>query len=117
LRKVKRGQGLEKNNTIKMDLKTKYWKIECTRHLSTIYQTKINTKHLSEKKLIDFIRLLMSKYALSDDEILEHYIQLPFKTSKNYINITRTSSKLNEPLNINYMAQVGDISISAWLSD
>jgi len=100
-----------------MNSKTKYWKIECTRHLSTIYQTKVSSKHLSEKKLIEFIRVLMSKYALSNDEILEQHIRLPFKISKDYINVARTNSVLNEPLGINFMTQVADISISAWLTD
>ena len=99
-----------------MTSKTKYWKIECTKHLSTLYQTEISTKHISEKKLAEFIKVLISKYALSDEEILQHYIQVPFKTKRDYINITRTNSKLNEPLRINFSATVADISVCAWLT-
>jgi len=100
-----------------MNSTTKYWKIECAKHLSILFQTKVNAEHLPEKNLIEFIRTLMSKYALSDNEILEQCIRQPFKTSKDYIIITRSNSKLNEDLSISFMSQIADISISAWLSD
>ena len=100
-----------------MKSKQKYWKIECTRHLSTIYETKVNTKHLSESKLKEFIRVLISKYALSDDEILEHYLRIPFQSKNDYINIVRTQSKLGEPLTIEFKTQSADICVYAALSD
>src|SRR5688572_17851352 len=100
-----------------MNSQTKYWEIRCTKHLLTIYQTKVSIKHLTEKKLIEFMKVLMSKYVLSDDEILEQYKRIPFKTTKDLIGIIRTNSKLNEPLSISFSAQLADISISAWLTD
>jgi hypothetical protein len=98
-----------------MNPENKYWKIECSRHLAIIFQTRVNTKHLSEKKLIEFIRILMSKYALSDDEILEQQLRIPFKKPKNYINIKRTNNKLGEPLNIDFSTQIADIYVSVSL--
>lgn len=100
-----------------MNLKNKYWKIECTKHLSTIYEAKVSTKNLSEEKLKNFIITLMSKYALSDNEILEQHLRVPFKKTKCYINILRTNSGLGEPLMISFMTQVADISICATLTD
>ena len=100
-----------------MESKIKYWDILCEKHMETLYQTKINARHISEKNLIEFIRTLISKYALSDVEILEQYLTIPFKKKKNYINILRTNSHLNEPLSINFIAQVADISVTAQLID
>lgn len=100
-----------------MASKIKYWEIECTRHLSTLYKTRIDTRHISEKKLIEFIRVLMSKYALTDDEIMEQFKRVPFKSKKEYINITRTNTDLNEKLNICFTAQVADTCVDIWLTD
>jgi hypothetical protein len=93
----------------------KYWKIECYKHMSVLYQSKVNVNHITEKKLIEFIKILISKYALSDDEVLETYMHVPFKPNVNYIKITRTNSGLNEPLRIMIAAQSADISVNAWL--
>ena len=100
-----------------MESKIKYWDILCEKHMEILYQTKINTRHISEKNLIEFIRTLISKYALSDGEILEQYLTIPFKKKKNYINIQRTNSHLNEPLSINFFGQAADISVTAQLID
>ena len=100
-----------------MKSKIKYWEVLCEKHMQTIYKTKINTKHISEKNLIEFIRTLISKYALTDEEILEQYFTIPFKKKKNYINVLRTQSALNEPLSINFLAQVADISVTVRLID
>lgn len=100
-----------------MESKIKYWNILCERHMEKLYQSKINTKHITEKNLIAFIRTLISKYALSDEEILEQYSTIPFKKKKNYINVLRTQSHLNEPLSINFFVQVADISVTVQLID
>lgn len=96
---------------------TKYWQIECTRHLKTIYKTKVKASHLPEKKLEEFIAILISKYALSDEEILEQCLRQPFKKKRNYIDIQRSNNSLGEPLSIEFMAQSADISVCAWLTD
>lgn len=98
-------------------LKNRYWKIECHRHLLLLYETKINAGHISEKQLIEFIRVIVSKYALSDDEILEGYMRVPFKAKKDYINIIRANSNHNEPLSICFSTQVADISVTVCLTD
>jgi hypothetical protein len=59
----------------------------------------------------------MSKYALSDDEILEQHSKLSKKKRTDYINIIRTNSGLNEPLQINFLAQVADTYIDVSLSE
>lgn len=94
-----------------------YWKIKCTKHLSTLFETKINVRNISEKKLIEFIKTLVYKYALSDGEILEQYLQAPFNAKRNYIDIKRISNNLNEPLNISYITQVADISVHACMTN
>jgi len=108
---------LSRHKLTEMSTKAKYWTIKCTKHLSTLYQTKVDTKYLSEDKLMEFIRILMSKYALSDDEILEQYLRRPFKKSVDFIQVVRTNSNLSEPLSINFTTQIADISVSAWLAD
>ena len=100
-----------------MKSKIKYWDILCEKHMEIIYQTKIDTRHISEKNLIQLIRTLISKYALSDEEILEQHLTIPFKKKKDYINILRSNSKINEPLSINFITQVADISVTAQLID
>lgn len=100
-----------------MEFKIRYWNIICEKHMEILYQKKVNTKYITEKNLIAFIRTLISKYALSDEEILEQYLTIPFKKKKNYINILRTQSHLNEPLLINFIAQVADISVTVQLID
>ncbi len=100
-----------------MNSKTKYWKIECTKQLSTIFQTKVDTRHLTEKKLKEFIIVLISKYALSDDEILEQHLRVPFKKIKDYIQIQSENRKINNSLIINFSAQVADISVVVSLTE
>ncbi len=95
----------------------KYWKIECTKHLTTIYQTKVSTKEMSEQKLIAFIRILLAKYALSDNEILKQHTRTYFAPKTESIAITRTQSDLDEPLNISFFVQVADVSICASLTN
>ena len=95
-----------------MKSKKKYWDILLEKHNKTIYQTKIDTNQISEKNLIEFMKILLSKYVLSDDEILEHHIRIPFKKNKEYINVYRRNNALNEPLDINFYAQVADYSVS-----
>jgi len=99
------------NRTMKIE--DKYWEVVCYRHLKEIYKTSINTKHISEKGLKTFIETLMAKYALSDDEIVEQYLRIPFKKPKKYIHISRTSEFIHEQLHITFMTQIADISILA----
>jgi hypothetical protein len=101
-----------------MESKLKYWDILCEKHTEVLFRKKINTKHITEKNLIEFMRILISKYALSDEEILEHYITIPFKKKKNNINIQRSISYLNKPLSIiTFYEQVAGISVTASLTD
>jgi len=100
-----------------MNSKTKYWKIECTKQLSTIFQTKVDTRHLTEKKLKEFIIVLISKYAFSDDEILEQHLRVLFKKTKDYIQIQSENRKINNSLIINFSAQVADISVVVSLTE
>jgi hypothetical protein len=101
-----------------MESELKYWDILCEKHKEVIFRKKINTQHITEKNLIEFMRTLISKYALSDEEILEQYITIPFKKKKNNINIQRSSSYLNKPLSIvTFYEQVAGISVTASLTD
>ena len=98
-----------------MEIEDKYWEVVCCRHLKTIYKTSINTKHISEKGLKSLIETLMAKYVLSDDEIVEEYLRIPFKKPIKYVQISRTSEFINEQLHITFMTQIADISILAYL--
>lgn len=101
-----------------MASKFKYWDILCEKHMEVLFRKKIKTEHITEKNLIEFMRTLISKYALSDEEILEQYITIPFKKKKNYINIQKSSSHVNEPLSIiTFYEQVAGISVTASLTD
>lgn len=100
-----------------MPPKDKYWKILCERQTTTLYETKVNIKILSEKNIFEFIRVLISKYALSDNEILEQHLRIPFKKSKDHIMIQRSNNRLGEPLSINFNSTNSGISVSVWFTD
>jgi hypothetical protein len=51
----------------KHEIEEKYWKVLCTQHLEAIFQTTINIRHITEKKLMEFIETLMAKYALLNE--------------------------------------------------
>ncbi len=101
-----------------MESKLKFWDILCEKHMEVVFRKKINTEHITEKNLIEFMRTLISKYALSDEEILEQYITIPNRKKKNLINIQRSSRHLNEPLSIiSFYEKVAGISVTASLTD
>jgi hypothetical protein len=101
------------SNEIKSDMK--YWDILCERRLEILFRKKISATHISEKNLVEFIRTLLSKYGLSDDEILEQYLSIPFKKKKDYINVHRGNNIIGEQLSIIFSAQIADISVTAQL--
>ncbi|HWK57317.1 MAG TPA: hypothetical protein VNQ80_08270 [Parapedobacter sp.] len=92
-----------------------YWKIECSEHLNMLYQTKVSSKHLSEKRLKDFIQTLIAKYILTAEEILEEHKSIPFKKRKRYIEIMRINNQQSGKKTINFMADGAGISIIAYL--
>ncbi len=100
-----------------MKSKKRYWNVLLEKHTKTIYKTKLDESHISEKNLTEFMKVLLSKYALSDDEILEQLVRIPFKRKIDYIIVHRSQSNLNEPLEINLSAQSADYSITVSLSE
>jgi hypothetical protein len=95
----------------------KYWQIICSQHIKTVYQTKIKANHISDKKLINLIRALMSKYSLSDEEIVEEHLNASTKRHKKYITVSRVAEKIGESLHIGFYSQSADISITAQLTN
>ena len=85
--------------------------------MRTIFSTKIKTTSITEERLLELIRVLMSKYALSDNEILEQYIRIPFKPKKEYIMIRRFQNVNGGKFDICYYAQSSDISVDVSLSN
>lgn len=85
--------------------------------MQTIFATKIKTTSITEERLLTFIRVLMSKYALSDNEILEQYIRIPFKRKKEFITIQRFQRLNGNELDISYYSQSSDISVDVSLSN
>ena len=98
-----------------MKSKKRYWVILLEQHNKVIYKAKRDESLISERKLIEFIKALLSKYALSDDEILEQFVRIPFKRKTDYIVVNKSISNLNELLSINYHAQLADYSITVSL--
>lgn len=98
-----------------METKVKYWNVLCEKLNRLLYRENIRVSHISEQNLITFIKSLISKYALSDNEILEQHLNIPFKKKKNLIEVTRTNSKIGEPLSISFSAHVADISVTVIL--
>src|SRR5690606_22541082 len=88
-----------------------YWEIRLEKHTKIIFEGKINSKHISENNLIKFIKVILSKYTLSDTEILETYTSIPFQKRKEYISVTRSNNNLKDPLKIYFDAQLADYSI------
>jgi hypothetical protein len=93
-----------------------YWKIKCCQHTKTIFSTKIKTNSITEKKLVEFIQTLMAKYALSDNEILEQHVRIPFKPKKEYISIQRYQNIKGEIIDVSYYSQSSDISVEVFLT-
>jgi hypothetical protein len=85
--------------------------------MQTIFSTKIKTTSISEKMLLEFIRVLMVKYVLSDDEIFEQCIRIPFRPKKEYIMIQRFQNVNGEEVDISYYSQSCDISVDISLSN
>jgi len=92
-----------------------YWKIECTERMETIFEAKISVKHISEKRLMEFMRTLIAKYILEPEEILDEYRTIPFRKKKEHVHITRTNEKMEDKMLINFMADSAGISIIAYL--
>lgn len=101
---------------MKTKIANRFWEIECTQHMKTIFRTEINSSHLSENGLKDFMRALFHKYALTDIEILEEYRRQPFKATKTIINIVQGNNYKGGVLSISFSAQVADICVTAWLT-
>jgi hypothetical protein len=85
--------------------------------MQTIFSTKIKTTSITEQRLLEFIRVLMAKYVLSDDEILEQYIKIPFRPKKEYITIQRFQNVHGDELVISYYTQSSDMSVDVSLSN
>ena len=67
-----------------MEHKKGYWEVICTEGLHTLYKTKIATTLISETNLSKFLNFILSKYALTNDEVLEELITIPLKKKKKY---------------------------------
>jgi hypothetical protein len=85
--------------------------------MQTVFSKKIKTTSITEERLLAFIRVLMAKYVLSDDQILEQYIRIPFKPKKEYITIQRFQNVNGGELDISYYTQSSDISVDVSLSN
>jgi hypothetical protein len=85
--------------------------------MQTIFSAKIKTTIITEERLLEFIRVLMAKYVLSDDEILEQYIRIPFKPKKEYVTIQRFQNVNGDELDISYYTQSSDLSVGVSLSN
>lgn len=94
----------------------KYWKIECSQHTKILFSAKVETSSISEKKLKELIDLLMVKYALSDSEILEKCMSVPFKRTNRYVQIERYQEAIYNELRIVFSSQICDIAVTACLS-
>ena len=92
-----------------------YWKIECTGHLKTLYETKVSVKHISEKRLMHFMQVLVYKYILTPDEILDEYKSIPFIKKKQYVHVLRSNEERDGKIKINFTADNSGISIIAYL--
>jgi len=51
--------------------------------METIFEAKISVKHISEKRLMEFMRTLIAKYILEPEEILDEYRTIPFRKKRN----------------------------------
>jgi hypothetical protein len=95
----------------------RYWKIECSEHKTSKLKVKVPETHLSEKRLKHFIQVMIAKYALTPQEILDEHIAIPFKHRKEYVTINRTNSLHNGKVSIIFFADSGGISVTAHLVD
>lgn len=93
----------------------KNWHILLEKHNTSVYEARVNINSITENELNGFMKTLLSKYCLTDDEILEQHLQIPFKKKKEYIKINRRSNKLAETLQISFDAQVADYSLTVCL--
>jgi|SRR5690606_6688837 len=98
-----------------MSKNRRFWKVECTRGIKTLYSTEIPVSNIGENKLKELLRELLSRYALTDDEVTELYISIPFKKKKKYFDVIRCQNDVGEKPAISYMASASSISITATL--
>ena len=70
---------------------------------------------MSEKSIQQFMRTMIAKYALSNQEILEQFIAVPFRGKTDLIQIIRSAPNLEQPLQIGFSTQVSDITMDALL--
>lgn len=95
----------------------KKWRLECSEQMKTLFSCDIDVSKITEQRLQELIRLLISKYALSNEEILQTCYNQNTKNFRNYIHIERSQSRLNEKLSIGYYCCSSNIDISIILVD
>ena len=97
--------------------KRRFWRIECWRGVEKFYEDTVGVKHISDKNIAKYLKVLMYKYALDNNEILEEFMRRPFKKAKAYVNISETNQVINDYLHIVYSAHIADISIDITLCE
>jgi hypothetical protein len=93
----------------------KYWKIECSKGMKALYSNVIPVNHLKEPALKKLLFYLALKYALTDQEVTEQFLTIPFRKKTQYFDIQRRQSFKNEKIHISFSIEVSSVSVTATL--
>lgn len=94
-----------------MKNKGNVWDVKVCQKMDILFTTEVPCTILSEKSIVNLARTLVSKYALTDAEIVSQFISKTSKLSSCISEVNRFQSQLDEPLGIWYSVQVADISV------
>ena len=93
----------------------RFWKIECEEGIKKTSSMIVPTNQFSEKKVVELIKLLFTKYTLTDEEILSSLIRTSSSIDNNLIKIERHSELdfRTDQIRICFSAKSSLISITA----
>ena len=94
-------------------MKKRFWRIEIEEKTKIISSTIIHAGQITESKIEELLKVVYSKYILSDEEILATYARKNTKRYAGLIHYNRFQNRnQNNDIEITYLAQSSGISIT-----
>lgn len=88
-----------------------FWRIEIEKGIKSLSSMIVPTGQISDNNIEKLIEVLISKYMLSDEEIISSLCNKNTKRHQNYFQYNREARPEGERVRINYYAQMSSISI------
>jgi hypothetical protein len=83
--------------------------------MEIIFEGKVKATTMSENGVREFMKMMVAKYALTDQEILQENQLMPFEKKHSLISVNRSNSSLNDRLSIEFSFRSADITIETTL--